>query len=208
MANTIATIEINKLTPHPSNPNRMSGANFSRLVRNIERTGRYEPIIVRPHPTEKDRFQIINGHHRCKAISQLSHKTADCVVWDIDDVQADILLATLNRLCGRDEIDAKLALLSRLNEKLTASELSKLLPQTAKQIEQLVNMKLPDMPANPIRTIANPMVFFVDARQQRVIEQAISLAEQNGKTRAHRRSAALAAIAEHFISKKKAEGGS
>ena len=199
MANTIATIEIDKLTPHPSNPNRMSGANFGRLVRNIERTGRYEPIIVRPHPTEKDRFQIINGHHRCKAISQLGHKTADCVVWDIDDVQTDILLATLNRLCGRDEIDAKLA---RLNEKLRADTLGKLLPQTAKQIERLVNMKLPDMPAKPIRTIANPMVFFVDDRQQRVIEQAISLAEQKGKTRAHRRSAALTTIAEHFISKK------
>jgi len=73
----------------------MSKANLAKLVRNIEQTGQYEPIIVRPHPQRKGCFQIINGYHRCHALTKLGYKTADCIVWDIDDKQTDILLATL-----------------------------------------------------------------------------------------------------------------
>ena len=39
MENMIQTIAIEKLIPHPDNPNRQSKANFAKLVRNIERTG-------------------------------------------------------------------------------------------------------------------------------------------------------------------------
>ena len=72
--NTIKTIVLSKLIAHPDNPNVMSDSTFRKLVRNIERTGLYEPIVVRPHPDEKDhsatadKFQIINGHHRVKAL--------------------------------------------------------------------------------------------------------------------------------------------
>ncbi len=50
MNNSIQSIAIDRLIPHPDNPNRMSKANFDKLVRNIERSGRYEPLVVRPLP--------------------------------------------------------------------------------------------------------------------------------------------------------------
>src|SRR4030042_3895605 len=102
MTNSIRTIELDKLIAHPDKPNRMSTATFGKLVRNIERTGRYEPIVVRPHPVRGNHFQIINGHHRCQALAKLGYKAADCVVWDIDDEEAEILLARPHRLCGAD----------------------------------------------------------------------------------------------------------
>jgi len=40
--NRVSRIAIDKLVAHPDNPNRMSRANFAKLVRNIERTGRYD----------------------------------------------------------------------------------------------------------------------------------------------------------------------
>jgi ParB-like chromosome segregation protein Spo0J len=49
--NRVSRIAIDKLVAHPDNPNRMSKTNFAKLVRNIERTGRYEPLVVRPCPT-------------------------------------------------------------------------------------------------------------------------------------------------------------
>src|SRR4030042_2854997 len=98
MENEIHKIELAQLDFHPDNPNRQSKVNFARLVRNIERTGRYEPLLVRPCPNKKNRFQLINGEHRCRALAKLGFKTADCIVWDVDDEQTDILLATLNRL--------------------------------------------------------------------------------------------------------------
>ena len=206
MANLIQSIPLDKLTAHPDNPNKMSKANFAKLVRNIKRTGRYEPLITRPHKTKADRFEIINGHHRCRAIAQLGYKTADCVVWDIDDEQTDILLATLNRLGGSDELSKKIKLLNRLNKKMQTGELAKLLPQTAKQIEQLTNLKMPTKPAKvAVNSFANPFVFFVDDTQQQIIENALSLAEDSKTkmTKAQKRSAAIVRIAQYFINNSK-----
>ena len=202
MTNEIRSISIDKLIAHPDNHNRMSNANFRKLVRNIERTGRYEPLVVRPCPDKAGYFQIINGHHRCQALKELGYKTADVIVWDIDDEQADILLATLNRLGGSDVLDKKLALLKRLNARWGTRELARLLPQTAKQIERLTNLKIPITPAKiNANCFAKPMVFFVNDKQQQTIEKALLLAEQNSNqaTRAANRAAALAYIAQFYL---------
>jgi ParB-like chromosome segregation protein Spo0J len=203
MTNSVQSIALDKLVAHPDNPNQQSRVNFSKLVRNIEQTGRYEPITVRPHPQRKGCFQIINGYHRCHALTKLGHKTADCIVWDIDDKQTDILLATLNRLGGSDNLDKKIGLLKHLNKRMESAELAKFLPATAKQIERLVNLKRPRQPANiNPQSFANPMVFFVNDAQQETIENALSLAQESGseKTKALRRAAALAHIAGEFLS--------
>lgn len=202
MANAIQSISLDKIVAHPDNPNRMSTATFGKLVRNIGRTGRYEPIVVRPHPEKKGHFQIINGHHRYLALAKLGYKTADCVVWDIDDEQTEILLATLNRLCGSDELGKKLNLLKRLSKRMESRELAKLVPQTVKQIERLTNLKMPVAPGAAARQFSSPMVFFVNDAQQETIENALSSAEKPAaeKTRAARRASALARIAGEYLS--------
>lgn len=229
MTNRIRSIELSRLVPHPDNPNRMSKARFAKLLGNIERTGRYEPLVVRPCPkgnchscenrnpdavekTKGDCFEIINGHHRHKALRRLGHKAADAVVWDIDDEQTDILLATLNRLGGSDVLEKKLALLRRLNRRIKSGELAKLLPQTAGQIERLTNLKMPSPPrrAEPTASrFANPLVFFVNDKQQQVIEKALSLAQEPGTetTKAAKRAAALACIARYFFNSKEPNRG-
>ncbi|MGA1980474.1 MAG: ParB N-terminal domain-containing protein [Sedimentisphaerales bacterium] len=208
MTNSVQSIALDKLVAHPDNPNQQSRATFGKLVRNIERTGRYEPIVVRPHPQRGNYFQIINGHHRCLALAKLDYKAADCVVWDMDDEEADILLATLNRLCGSDELGKKLELLKRLSKSMESRELAKLMPQTAKQIERLTNLKMPSRPAEA-KGFSSPMIFFVNDAQQGTIEKALSSAErtQNEKTRAARRAAALAQIAGEFLKHLKFDSG-
>ena len=206
MTNLIQLIALDKLVAHPDNPNRMSSVNFSKLVRNIGRTGRYEPLVVRPAPESRDCFQIINGYHRWRALAKLGYKTADVIVWDVDDEQTDILLTTLNRLGGSDELAKKLTLLKRLNKKLASGELAKFLPQTAKQIERLANLKVPSSPAKINRTsFANPLVFFVSDAQQRQIEKSISLVEEpkSKMTRAAKNAAALTHIAQYFVNSSK-----
>jgi ParB/RepB/Spo0J family partition protein len=202
MANAIKSIALDKLAAHPDNPNRQSKVNSAKLLRNIERTGRYEPLVVRPCPDKPGLYQIINGHHRCQALAKLGHKAADCIVWDIDDEQTDILLATLNRLGGSDQLGKKLKLLKRLNNQLSTGQLARLIPQTRKQIERLTNLKLPSAPAKiDAAAFANPMVFFLDDKQQQIVDEALSLveADQPGKTKAGRRAAALAEIAGWFV---------
>jgi ParB-like chromosome segregation protein Spo0J len=203
MSTKIRRISLERLVPHPGNPNRMSLVNFDKLVRNIEQTGRYEPLVVRPCPGRRGFFQIINGHHRCEALRKLGRKTAEAVVWNVDDEQTDILLATLNRLQGRDTLEKKLALLQRLSVTIAIRKLAKLLPQTRGQLERLVSAK-PPARARPRQSklFAIPMVFLVDETQERAIEEAMSRAAgglPDGQTRAAQRATALVRIAQRFL---------
>ncbi len=228
MTNKIQSIPLAQLTPHPDNPNRMSKATFAKLVRNIEQTGRYEPLIVRKttvksedlhinsrnarKTTDKNPiFEIINGYHRWLALKQLGKSHADVIVWDVDDGQVDILLATLNRLCGQDVLDRKLALLKRLSEKARPAELAKLLPQTKAQIKKLIELDSQRISLfrrgfSKGTSIANPLVFFVSDSQQQTIEAALDHTLKNDKTindkaatRAAKRAAALACICRDYI---------
>ena len=208
MSSDIKHIPIKKLIPHPANANRMSKLTFGKLVRNMKLSGRYEPLVVRPHPKKKGFYQIINGHHRAKALRKLGLQSADCVVWDVDDRQTSILLATLNRLQGSDILDKKLELLKKLKMEFNSNpprgeatgELSRLLPYTKTQIEKLTNLKRPVMPAN-IGDIdfAKALVFFVTDSQHKTIEQALGNAEDKTITnKAKRRADALAKIAREY----------
>ena len=209
MSNKIQAIALEKLKAHPANPNRMSKSDFSKLVRNIKRSGLYEPIVVRPHPKRVGDFQIINGHHRCRALEKLGYGKVDCVLWDVDDNQAEILLATLNRLSGSDKLAKKVALLKGLKKRMEPKELSRLLPQTAKQIERLTLLKRPRMPLEQTDDFAKPMVFFLDGRQQQIVEGALSAAngEKKKGTRAGRRVAGLVKIAKYYVAGTKGNNG-
>ena len=223
--NRVTSIPIDRLVAHPGNSNRMSKRNFARLVRNIERTGRYEPLVVRPCPAKschscesrnpeaieqakRSCFEIINGHHRLQALRQLGYENVDAVIWDVDDAETDILLSTLNRLGGSDVLDKKLALLARINRNMEAREMAKLLPFTRSQIEKLKNVKVPAAPAEiDVKNFAVPMVFFLSAEQRQIITEALaSTPAGNKKTKAARNAGALAEIAKYFIKDRKRWG--
>lgn len=202
MKSKIRHIPLDKLIPHPDNPNRMSRANFGKLMRHLKRAGCYEPLVVRRHPQKRGYFQIINGHHRCEALKKLGHTTAQAVVWNVGDEQTDILLATLNRLGGRDMLDRKLAILRRLNAKRSCRELARLLPATKGQLERLTGrVPLARAQQRKTKAFAIPVVFFVTEAQQERIEQALSQAAipAEATTRAARRAAALTHIATQSV---------
>jgi len=208
MVNRIQSIPLNKLVAHPDNPNRMSKAKFAKLISNIGRTGRYEPLVVRPCPKKLDCFQIINGHHRWRALRELGYKNAEALVWDVNDQDTDILLATLNRLGGSDVLDKKLTLIKRLNKYPfdgRTAKLAKLLPQTSNQIKRLTELTISDCRKaveNRKSQILNPLVFFLNDKQQEIVAKALSAAmsevEEN-RTKAVKNAVALTYIAQNFI---------
>ncbi len=202
MNDSIRHIRLDRLVPHPDSANRMSRANFAKLVRNIERTGRYEPLVVRRHPDKRGHFQIINGYHRCQALRELGHEAAQAVVWKVDDEQTDLLLATLNRLGGRDMLDKKLTILRRLCRKRPVHDLAKLIGQTHGQLQRLMSRRLNTaMPQRRRSLYAIPLVFFVNEAQQRIIEQALAptVAQSSESGKAARRAAALTHITRQFL---------
>ena len=133
----ILEIPIELLLEHPENSNLMNAETAQKLRRHIEQTGRYEPLTVRPHPSEEGKFQVINGHNRLKVLRTLKFEKANCVVWNLDEQQARLYLATLNRLSGKDIPERRAALLDNLFQSFDVDDLTLLLPDDKKQIEQL-----------------------------------------------------------------------
>ena len=134
---TLQDIPVDLLVAHPENSNFMGAETLKKLRRHIERTGRYEPLTIRPHPSEEGKFQVINGHNRLRVLRALNYQTANCVVWNLDDDQTRLYLATLNRLSGSDVPEHRAALLENLLVTFDIDELSTLLPDDRKQIEEL-----------------------------------------------------------------------
>ena len=84
---TLQWIPLKSLRAHPDNVRRMSDEAFASLVADIERTGLYEALVVRPLD-EDHKYQILNGHRRAEALRALGHTRARCDVWDVDDEEA------------------------------------------------------------------------------------------------------------------------
>jgi ParB-like chromosome segregation protein Spo0J len=143
-------IALDKLIAHPKNANVTPADVMAKLRRHIARTGRYEPLVVRPHPAVAGSFELINGHHRAEILRSLEHTQAACVVWSLDDAETLLLLATVNRLGGEDAPGKRLELLESLAAASDASAeaLAELLPESAESLRQLLaKTQPPDVPA-------------------------------------------------------------
>jgi hypothetical protein len=209
---TLQWIPLDHLDPHPENSNRMPPRLLEKLKAHIQRTGLYEPLVVRPlqcrargaerevqdnsgngaaEPSTAEstsltphsalrtphvQYQILNGHHRAAVLRQLGHTHARCDVWEVDDAEARVLLATLNRLEGRDDPAARAQLVARLAEGRSAEALARLLPEPADAVERLLALaKPPPAPLAPeaVEVPARPMTFFLTDEQHEVVGQAL-----------------------------------
>jgi hypothetical protein len=121
-------IELEKLHPHPKNPNSMTEEQLDKLARNIASGGRYPPLIARPHPNLVDEFELLAGHQRQEVLRRLGYRDALCLVWACDDVTALTLLATLNGRHGEEVPSRQADLLRELMKMAPQQHLSSLLP--------------------------------------------------------------------------------
>ena len=196
----IISIGTGRLIGHPANPNRMSAATLGKLKSHIERTGNYEPIIVRPHPERSDCFEILNGHHRLKVLKELDYERADCVVWDVGDSEALLLLATLNSLSGSEDVYKKSELIRNLSREYSAKELSGKLVDNAKSIQRLLNLKAGGHRVFT-KAFLNPVTFFLTDEQKHILDEALTAAAEmeKGETIAQRRALGIVTMARSFM---------
>jgi len=170
----MVTIGLELLRPHPMNSNEMGKDRLAKLARNIKVSGRYPPLIVRPLEGE---YQILDGHHRVQALRQLKHAGARCVVWDVSDEQALLLLATLNRLEGVDQPRKRAALLAELERLAGGMEgLLARLPEGRKQWESLMKFSgPPPAPTAPraMEELPQAVHFFLLPAQRRELDAAL-----------------------------------
>jgi len=171
----IEKIPLYKLLAHPSNSNVMSEETLRKLRRHIEQQGFYEPLAVRCHPSKANCYQLLNGHHRKQVLEELQHQYADCVVWQVNDEQALMLLATLNRLSGQDDPYKRAELLEKLSQRIGQEELLKQLPEKREQLEKLLACRKPPEVLEPesLPELPQALTFFVSDKQKETIETSL-----------------------------------
>ncbi len=167
-------IPLDQLEAHPANSNVMPEPLFKKLVEHLRREALYPPIIVRA--LAADRYQLIDGHHRVKALRELQHTHARCVVWDVDEQGTLVLLATLNRLQGHDDPRKRAAVLAQLSQSLDVKELAKRLPEDGDKLKALLQLNdtpLPPRPPRDPQEVPVAIHFFVLPAVRRAIEHKL-----------------------------------
>ena len=194
---SIREISVEKLTPNPWNPNRMSDEMRAKLKAYIEREGFVEPIVVR----RKDgAFEILGGFHRWGIAKELQYETVPCVVLDLDDRRAKVLSVNLNEMKGQSLPNLLADLVHDLSKELTLEDLESQLPYSITELkDSLELLKIPD-----------GLEAYLDEeaeRQERekptilsfVVEDADTVERAIAKAHASTRGGALVEIARHYL---------
>lgn len=200
--NASRTVALSKLHAHPQNSNVMPGALLKKLKQHIARSGHYPPIIVRPHPDEvlrtKGGYEILDGHHRVEALRSLKHTVARCDVWPVSNDEALLLLATLNRLEGRDDPAKRADLIATLIDRSPQwhRDAIALLPERAEALNDLMQLReAPPSPRRPVPMAEMPtsVHFFLLPEQRKQLEAVLASIDDN-------REHALMQLAQQHIS--------
>lgn len=83
----IKELRLDDLEPFPLSLQTYEGERLAQLMNDIESNGLNSPIIVRPKGTEK--YEIICGHNRVKAMRALGHDTIKAIVKRLTDEKAE-----------------------------------------------------------------------------------------------------------------------
>jgi hypothetical protein len=68
------------------------------LKESIKQTGFWDNVLARPHPSEKDKYQLAYGHHRIIAVQETGQPTVDIPVRPLEDASMIKIMGDENLL--------------------------------------------------------------------------------------------------------------
>lgn len=140
---TRETTTAGKIHENPWNPNRMTDLQRAALQGSIRKHGFMQEVLVRPHPTIKGEYQIIDGEQRTTGIRFLSEENPDAPVdiriIDAPDVEAKKITIMANRDRGSHDPILEAVLVKEIKEELGEGWLEGL-PWTETEADEIVSM--------------------------------------------------------------------
>lgn len=134
----VTQVPVGLIDPNPWNPNVQSEVVRRATRESLERFGFVEPVLLRP---KGDRFEIVNGEHRCTEAQALGLVTIPAVVRDLSDDDAKKLTVVLNETTG----EADVVLLGRLLADLSSLDDFQVgLPYTEAELNHLLSIGAAD----------------------------------------------------------------
>ncbi len=143
----VVQLGVDDLVPNPWNVNRMSTGMRKKLKAYLRREGLVEPMVVRPHPAQDSKYQILGGFHRwqiCK--DELGYKAMPCVVVEgLDEKRAKILSINLNSMSGQPVPSLLSDLLMDLGKTMALPDMEASLPWDQSEIQDFqALMQIPE----------------------------------------------------------------
>jgi len=94
----VRTVPLKAITPNPLQPRKeFPEGELAELSASIARNGLLQPLVVRPAPGSTDRFQLVAGERRFRAITDLRWEEVPAVVREVDD-ETLLVLALVENL--------------------------------------------------------------------------------------------------------------
>lgn len=94
----VRTLPLKAIVPNPMQPRRVfSESELTDLAASIRENGLLQPLVVRPRPGSDDRFELVAGERRFRALGTLDWKEAPVIVRDADD-ETLLVLALVENL--------------------------------------------------------------------------------------------------------------
>lgn len=82
----VRAVPVQAIVPNPFQPRReFSEEELADLTTSIRENGLLQPIVVRPSPSARDRFELVAGERRWRAILRLGWKEIPATVRTVDD---------------------------------------------------------------------------------------------------------------------------
>ena len=134
----VRSLPVDQLVEAPFNPNRMDAAMAGRLSESIDRFGVVQNLVVRQ--TGEDQYEVLSGNQRLSLLAERGITEVPCVVVEVDDIQARLLMQALNRVQGDDDIGLKAELIREVLQSIDQEDVLSLLPESAASLAALSSM--------------------------------------------------------------------
>ncbi len=94
----IRRLKLSQIVPNPLQPRRtFTDAELGELAASIRENGLLQPLVVRPAPEAVDRFQLVAGERRFRAVTSLGWEDVPVLVRDASD-ETLLVLALVENL--------------------------------------------------------------------------------------------------------------
>jgi ParB family transcriptional regulator, chromosome partitioning protein len=139
----VDNLPISQLTEASFNPNRMDSSMLARLSESLDRFGVVQNLVVRR--IDQNRYEVLSGNQRLQLLAERGVTEAPCVIIDVDDAQARLLMQALNRVQGDDDIGLKAELIREVLDSIGQEVVMALLPESVESLAALSSLGEIDM---------------------------------------------------------------
>jgi len=128
----VITIPLNNLQKHPSQPRFDESENIEELKQSIQEYGLISMPIISSHPTIADKFYIVAGHRRVRAMRELGYTSTNAILTDNDykDTITPLAENTVRKELSFMELSAAIYKIKQMHGDITMRAISQIVGKT------------------------------------------------------------------------------